>query len=492
VSTERTQPLPAGPACCSGLALVVLWLLPLVAEAGDWQFTPRVATTQTITDNVVLSADDPQSDVVSQITPGFNLQGKSRRLKARVDYSLSRFAYVETSEFNRTTHQVQASGDVDVWTEWLKMTSNMTRSQQVVSQNNAVTNSVAVAPSNTVEVTSLSLGPVFKHRFGRLLEVDASYRYSVTQTDGAAGLGNSLDTKDSLYSFKASSGQVLPRLPVSLSYTSRKSSFDAGGADRLRQTTLQASYVVNRDFRFNASAGIDENDFRNAQNDTSGFNWQAGGTWTPTPRATFTLGYGKRFFGDNLTFNASWKKRRLALQAGYNETVTTFSSRQENLQLIPETDLFGEPINDPLRGGDPLIINDRASLTDAVSVNRRLTFNAQLNGRRDTFNAAVSRDKREAQTTNAPQDEAASTLSLGWRRQLTPLMSAGFTTQVSRSSFSQGSGTNTRLSLGPDFNYRLASRLSGNVSYRYTDSEGGAAAQEYRENRLVGVLSLSF
>lgn len=466
--------------------------LALDAEAGDWQFTPRLSTTQTLSDNVLLSKTNRETDLTSVINSGGSLVGSGAHLNANIDYSLSRVLYVENSDFNRTSHQVSASALADVIEEFFTVSAQMSRSLQAVSQLGAQPTSFANATQNASEVTSLAITPRLAHRLGRFASLNADYTVGITRSDGSRGLGDSLNSENQSANFSVSSGPVLPRLPTTLSHTITRSTFDAGGSDTLKTTQVKSSFRVNRAWSVNGQVGVDDNSFRNAQAGSDGFSWQMGASFTPNSRASFSFGYGKRFFGDNYSFSADWRKRRFALRSSYNESVTTFATRQQALVLFPQQDLFGQPIVDPLAGANARFLNNQNSLVNTVSVTRTLALGASLNLRRSSLSVDLSRNRLDSLSTTNPLAEKNTQLGFIWRYSLTPTLSTGAFASITQLDSATQAGSNRRLSLGPDLSLRLSDRLSGSLRFAHTDSEGGNDLQEFEENSLVGSLTLGF
>jgi hypothetical protein len=305
-----------------------------------------------------------------------------------------------------------------------------------------------------------------------------------------------LSVTDDVFEGRFTTGEAMPKLPLTFFHQTRESTFAGiGGADRLRTTSVQGSYPLNRKLRLNGTYGIDQNEFRNqGPGAIDGPFWQTGATWTPNPRLNFTFGYGRRFFGDNYSLDASWTRRRFALRASYNEMVSTFSARQEDVRFVPTVDPFGNPILDPLAGANPLVIINRAGLIEDVAIHRRFLLDLRFDHRVDTFLFAASSDELDSITRDLRRNQAMRLVSAIWRRQFSPQASAGFSTIYMNSELiGVGREPNIMVSLGPDFTYQLSAQLAASVNYRYTDSSGGGLGLlQFTENRIVGVLNYSF
>ncbi len=479
-----------------------LMLLSASAGAGEWTFTPRTASTLTLTDNLLLSQRNPQSDLVTQFTPGFLLQGEGARLNASANVALTRLIHLENSRFDRNLPQMDILGRAILLPQWLEAEAAFNRGVQMFAPAGApMQMSLANVTGNVAEVSSFRAGPTLRRRFADLGELLLTYRYSVTEAQpgeplpGTVPVGVGLSVTDNLWDGRFTTGDILPQLPLVFSHQLRESTFVDGGTDRLRTTSVQGSYPLTRQLRLNGTYGIDQNEFRN-----QGFGvidgpfWQTGATWTPNQRLNFTFGYGRRFFGDNYSLDVSWTRRRFAFRAGYTEFASTFSSRQEDVRFVPTTDPFGNPIIDPLAGASPLVIFNRAGLIQDVAIQRRFLVDLRFDHRLDTLLVSLSSDQLESMTRNRQTNQAMRLANVIWRRQISPQASVGVSTLYMNSELlGLGREPNTMVSLGPDFSYRFSARLAANVNYRHTSSSGGGLGLlQFTENRLVGVLNYSF
>lgn len=498
----QTAVRPAGLRGLATCAAACAVLGPIGAQAGEWIFTPRTATTVTLTDNLLLSRLNPRADLVTQLTPGLNVRRIGRRLEGTADVALTRLVYLDNSDFDRNLSQFDVQSRGILLPEWLEVEGAFNRGQQLIAPFQApMQTSIANVTGNVAEVSSFRLGPTLRHRFGPLGEVLLSYRYSVTEAQpgetipGTIPVGFGLNVTDNLWDARVTTGEILPQLPLTFSHQLRESTFDVGGTDRIRTSSVQTSYPLTRTLRANGTFGVDENEFRNqGPGAIDGPFWQTGATWTPNQRLNLTFGYGRRFFGDNYLLDATWTRRRFALQASYNELISTFSSRQEDVRFVRTTDPFGNPLNDPLAGASPLVIFDRAGLVEDVAVSRRLLVNVRFDHRVDSLLLTASSDRLESITRNLRTDLSMRLLNANWIRRLSPVSSTGFTvTYMNSELVGAGTDPNIMMSIGPDFTYQLTARLSANVNFRHTDSTGaGIGLLQFTENRLVGVLSLAF
>lgn len=476
-------------------------LLPLaigavpLAEAGDWRITPRFNASETWTDNLDLVSSGGSSDYVTRLSPGVNVTGQGRRLRGSLDYTYSRFIYLDRSDANRDGHQVQGRGTAELLPQWFFIEGALTRSEQVVNRQGRLPNSVINITNNTAEVSSLSVSPYLRHAFGGFATGELRYRWTDTATDAIEGQERTavaaLGARDDVYEASLASGEDFRRLPWRLSWSRRESEREAGATDRIERKAADLTWVYSRRWRATATVGQEDNSFLTQQGgDASGFIWTLGGTWTPSPRTTLSMNFGERFFGSTFGLNLTQRRKRWVFNTSYREEVQTFSQREEALRLFPTTDAFGQPVTDPLVGATPVLVVDRPSLVDDVSVSRILNSTATWVGRRTTATVSVGRDLRELQGLGS--DEEVSFWSGRVSHRVTPLVDASLAGQYSASEFGVATRTDRRYEFTPALNWRIARSLTGALSYSWFTNESDVAENDFTENRVVGSLSITF
>ena len=61
---------------------------------------PSLAVTQTFTDNRLLSRDDRQAELITQISPSLHFNRNSGRIRGHLDYSFNTYIYARDSAAN--------------------------------------------------------------------------------------------------------------------------------------------------------------------------------------------------------------------------------------------------------------------------------------------------------------------------------------------------------------------------------------------------------
>src|SRR3569832_101601 len=102
------------------------WRLPLVlavaagtspASAGVCFFFNDMEISEIYTDNVALSSGDEQAEWVTEVNPGFSLDGESGRAKLNLNYRLQNLFYASEGSYG-SNHQLAANGNVEVAREF--------------------------------------------------------------------------------------------------------------------------------------------------------------------------------------------------------------------------------------------------------------------------------------------------------------------------------------------------------------------------------------
>ena len=98
------------------LGVSVLCLLCTGAYGYEVTFVPRITVTEEYTDNVYLSAEDPQSAFVTTFTPGFTAQILTQNSGAELSYDPG-YAFYSDDKRNNTWRD---SLNLRAWSEFLE------------------------------------------------------------------------------------------------------------------------------------------------------------------------------------------------------------------------------------------------------------------------------------------------------------------------------------------------------------------------------------
>ncbi|ADE16291.1 PEP-CTERM system associated protein [Nitrosococcus halophilus Nc 4] len=134
-------------ACLGG---VIFLLFDPPVDAAEWNFIPIFGVGEVYTDNVTLApSGEEQDEFITQIIPGFSLQGIGSHLKLRANYRMQNLLYAEQSSRNTTFHQLQAAATAELIERHFFFDIRSTVFQALVSPSGAV------PPSSTLGTAGL-------------------------------------------------------------------------------------------------------------------------------------------------------------------------------------------------------------------------------------------------------------------------------------------------------------------------------------------------
>jgi uncharacterized protein (PEP-CTERM system associated) len=309
-------------------ALLALLLAP-PAQA-DWKFTPTVGLTQTFTDNVGLqSREFARSEWVTQASSGFSTMHNGPRLKLDGAYQLNYFSYGKDvlGDTRDSQQQYQAAAQAIVVDDLLFFDASAKRGTQSLSAFGPQQHGNLYARANTADVSTWSVSPYLRHRFGA--SADLSARYTRDSVDAGVGaLGSSEGEKVDV---QLASGSLFRTLGWGLSYARQDLKGERVGESTSENAVANLSYRLSRTLSLTATGGYDRYDYDSLGGaPTEGRNWSAGFDWTPSSRTGVQLAGGRHFYGNTWDLAASHRSRRSVWSIRYNDEVT--NSRAQFLQ----------------------------------------------------------------------------------------------------------------------------------------------------------------
>ncbi|MGE0486794.1 MAG: TIGR03016 family PEP-CTERM system-associated outer membrane protein [Gammaproteobacteria bacterium] len=482
-------------ACVLGLMLTVVSV-----RAGDWLIDPRVNINESFTDNVTLAPTDELADLVTTVLPGITVRGTSARLDLNLDYNLQYLKYADNTQFDDLNHQMQAAAELMVFEDLVYFSTRSSLSQQNTSSNRQFAQSNRSQTGNRTNVLYYEYGPVVRHALGRWASLDASYlmnrsdRTVIAAPDALTGQVVTAPggSKEDVIRVNVDSGPRLPRTPISLSYTSREQTraqgVGQGQRSKLQRVLAEVGYQLNRQLRLTAEGGAEFNQVQTARNNRDGPSWFFGGVWTPTPRTEIAGRYGSRFFGKTFTVNASHRMRRVVMGFNYGEELRTTNQVQSELELVPLTDPFGNPILDPNTTPDILTPPGLPSLADDVILSRDISASLSYAGRRDTVDLRVFDNRNEFQGTGVLESYRG--VSVNFTHSLTRLVSASVGGLWRKADSLNRSQETWRIS--PAMHYILGPNMTLNLNYEFVNGSGATALDNFTENAVTADVSYVF
>jgi hypothetical protein len=152
------------PRIQSGLTMLILVILfvTLSPSIGSAQtkatFTPRISVSETYDDNIDLDPDNEESDWITVVSPGANLQLETQHTQFSLDYEFGFSFYLQNSSEDTIRHQGQISWDQQLAQYLsLNLNNNFTRSEDPVTEEDGRITDIAserdVQYRNTGEIS---------------------------------------------------------------------------------------------------------------------------------------------------------------------------------------------------------------------------------------------------------------------------------------------------------------------------------------------------
>lgn len=452
------------------------------ASAGDWKISTGVGVNETYSDNAKLAPDngDRESDLITSITPNISINGRGGRSSLNLNYSHSRLIHANDTRDDTSINSLAATGKLEVWDRVAFINANASISRQVIDSGGAVSDSAAGQTENRTEVRSFSISPTFLHHFGNWVETVSRINFSSVTNDSGT-VSNSSSQNES---FRASSGSKFQKFGWSLSLnTSKQIREDGIPSRKSRSVSGNFTFPINRKFSLLSGVGYADADDGTLFKDEEGITWNAGFTYTPSPRTSIRATYGSRFQSRDITMSASHSlSSRTSFTASYSEGQTTSQSRI-NQDLA---DFSEDPDEET-----PTIGNENFDLQSTTF--RRQSFSAGVSGsrRRNTFNLNMNWQSRETDSTGIEQ--IVTGISGGFGRQLSKRANANFSASFNHTDFGDLAGRiDNSLTVRGNLTYKIMETASAVLSYTRTQRRSDGDSSGLTENAVVVGLSKRF
>ncbi len=444
-------------------------LLVHTSFAGEVSFIPSVMLKESYSDNILLSPKgQEQSDLVSEISPAFQLQSKSSHFTANIDYTLQNLFYSKDSNRNETYNQLAANSNAELMDDYLFFDANVYHTQQIVNANQPVSNNNIAVTSNRTNVSSYSLSPYFKHSFRGVL--DASLRYSYSNVDYRRG--GLIDSAQSSFNFQLNSPTRVVGFNWGLNYSNLKTDFVSGSDSTFSRGSLQLGYRLTSRTNIYATSGKENNSFTvsNGQNIDQTF-WSVGADWQPGARDSVKLELGERFFGKTGRFSWRHNTRRLVLNADYQEELSTSALTLLQQQQTSSISTQNQPVD-----------TSGNSITSQVFVRTISTLGLTYTISKTSLAISYSNERRKFQASGdaTRYQNANASLRLKSSSVLSYLLGMRWTGQSTSSTGAKAFLTNINFAIQRQLSPRLQAELAIIHSLRTSTT----ALTDYNENIL--------
>ena len=507
------------------LVLVLFLLCANAVKAGDWDIRPRLSVAEIFSDNINLSADDQESELITEITPGISIHGGGKRVTADIDWNMQNLLYLNESDKSNTFHQLNAIAAAEVARDFFFIDATARARQVIIDANDTISDNNVNTTGNRTDTYGYSLSPYILPHFGGW--ADGSFRYTYSQTKFDTGASDS-----NTQSFDAGlvSGRKFGPLSWLANYNNTEQTRDTASDATYENADGLARYFISNRFSFVGTAGYANNDFQTSTEIVNGSYWSVGGFWQPNRYASFeaqkgdnletaTVGlyptrrtslvvtYRDRKVGLNPgpAWDGSFSHytRRTSWSASYIEDTTT--RQQEVLEdggvailgIDPVTGL----VNDNPQPGDLVVsvpLPPVTSLTDQVTERKRASGTVGMKLGKTGLRLNVFNEERLLLTTLTEQ--VTKGISGSVNRRVAPRTNSILTGSWQRRTDDSIDGTDQDYwFLDAQLTRRISPKLRGTLSYTFTKSITTSTStlnpnrdRGYSENKIVARLTAFF
>ena len=506
-------------------ALMALLLAP--AAFAEVRFTPAISGSETYSDNVALQPSElAQSSFITELTPSFSLVSNGPRLKLSANYQLHLYSYSnKVANTNNTSSQYQLSMQSKLIDQLLDLDASAARQTTSLSAFGPQGNDSLYSASNRTSVSTYTISPTLRHRFGGT--ADAYLRYTRNRVEGDRYLGT---TNGENINANITSGRNFNVISwdvnaVQDTYSATQDSFSnpTFGDTKSQNVEGTVRYRSSQTITFTTSAGYDKYDYPSPTGGTTqGASYTGGLIWTPSSRTRVQMTYGRRYYGNTGSMAASYRGHRSALNASYGDTVTT--SRQQFLANsgVNTNDLLNAmltaSIPDPVErqkaiaayiaatGITPSLSSNTNYLTNIFQRQRTLQVGYSLEGAHSTTTLSVQKSRVTAlstqQANNSLLGQNLASLnnnldsfggSASYTRRMTQASQIIASANYQRSKTLDTNLTTDSESVRLGMTHAFDAKLRGTAELRQTrGSYYNTGSSRYRENAISATISQQF
>ncbi|NQD35584.1 TIGR03016 family PEP-CTERM system-associated outer membrane protein [Permianibacter sp. IMCC34836] len=509
------------------LSLLPLFLLVPAAQAGHWDFTPTISLREIYSDNIGLSETDPQSDWVTELTPGFTLRGQSDAFRMNLNASSQNLYYhdaaIADGDHTQSNPQLTLSSTTTLLPSLFYVDIGGSAGQRLVSDSNRGSYDNIALSGDRTDYSTYTIAPYLRHRARNGIFFEARAERGVSEFDRDDPNRNDVlhDATTENYRVRLDNQAMNTGLHWSVvgtrRYIDRKSETLADPDFRSAQIDL--SYQLSTTLAVLGRAGRSESELggfdsdRNGDYSAGGFQWSpnrrfnlsalAGSgysdaemNWKPSRRTDFSLGYRDTDIG--LVAGPSWRAsakfrgRSLTSSLSYNEEVTTEQQLVlDHTEFVPFIDQNGNPVIDPVTHQ---VLGQNVNffaIADDEFERHRGALSTVWKARRATINLTLSKEDRQYLVRDELDNESyGGAINFSWPLAAgTSLLSqyreqhGEFTSDGAKEDFQLAS-----LGLRIDLSKRSYTSLS--VQKVQQDSDRGG--RSYDEGRVIAELNMQF
>jgi uncharacterized protein (PEP-CTERM system associated) len=475
----------------TGVIGIVGLVYAVGAQGGDWTITPTISVSETFSDNANLANNDadPNSDFLTQVSPGISIVGQGGRGSLNLNYSLNQTFSHRDVQDTETNNNLAATGQVEVWNRIAFIDMNASIGQAIERTNGAASNSIAGQNVNRTETRNASISPFFLHHFGTWVETESRFTLSGFSTES----DTVEDSRTMSEQLRINSGRRFTQFTWSIdTLNSKTQNNDDEPSSRQRRVDGNVTYILSSKVSLLGGVGYEDIEDTDLDSQPSGLTWNAGIALQPSPRTSARLTYGKRDGENSFDFEASHRlSSRTEITASYSESIET-SQRQFANDF---SNLF------PIGGGQAIDLTSGAIVNlaslEAFGLEedtfRQRVFRLNISGsrRRNTFGGGLFYEEREFEFTDRIEKAYGGNLSLS--RQLSNRLNGNINLSYTHTdSGDVNQRVEDEINASTGVSYQVRNDLRANLTYNLTFNKVNNAPDDLIENSVTLGLTKSF
>ena len=354
------------------------------STARAWTIVPRVGLTETLTDNINLTATNKQSGLISEVSPGIRIDARTSRLKMFLDYQLSGIFYSTGNNGNQTQSALNTFGTLEAIDNWLFLDFSGQISQQLINQFGQQSASNVYDTGNTTQTSTYALSPYIRGQLGG--SADYLLRYNTSYTN--SGSNDISDVTLSQWLGQIRGNTTFQNLNWAIDGSQQNTNYSQVGLlpkrdyedSRIRALLI---YKLFPEFRLSGSGGWESTNYESRNNESRG-TYGAGFDWTPTERTQASGFWEQRFFGTGHNILLSHRFPLSAIRYTDTRDVSLISDQSTTTGLGTVYDqyfqIFASLIPDPVNRDTYVrnFLNQAGIAPNAQAINNYLANRPQV------------------------------------------------------------------------------------------------------------------
>ncbi len=467
---------------------------------------PTFSAQTTLTDNRFLTANDRQSSIIGELSPGLHVAGRTGRIQGQLDYALNGFVYSHGSGPNNLQNALDGKLHAEAVDNWLFIDAAANISQQSISAFGTQSPDPALQNANQSEVATYSLSPSLRGSLAGIASYDLRAGYQALHSDGFDAANSRTRTAAlNLHSEHSASA----RLGWGLALTHEGDAYERSRSTVSDRASATLNLSATPELVFSLSAGREATNLASVDKESSP-TWGVGLDWRPSERTHVSLERDKRFFGESHAAILEYRTPRTAWRYADTQDVSTPSatgtgSTQTAYDLLfaqyasmyPDPALRAQMVTAALARngiGRGSLVNGGFQ-SSAPSLQRRQEFSVALNGLRTTtlltaYQTRTSNLDPLASVTGDLSTQGTVTqrgLGATLSHRLTPQASATASLMLLKSTASATSLATDQRSLTLGWSTQLSAHLSLSLSARHTAFS--STTSPYHESAVIAGLN---